>query len=61
MSWQPYLELQCLDCGESYPADKGDCPRCGSANCSYDSGEAKRYGEELRDQRDDQYWDEDGT
>ena len=58
MSW-PYLELQCLDCGTPYPADKGDCPSCGSANCSYDSGETKRYGDELRDrERDDQYWDE---
>lgn len=46
MTWEPYLELECLDCGNPYPADRGDCPNCGSANCSYDSAEAKRYDEE---------------
>jgi rRNA maturation endonuclease Nob1 len=57
VNWQPYLELQCLDCGDAYPADRGDCPSCGSANCSYDSDEAKRYADECA-ARDDHYWDE---
>lgn len=44
-SREPYLELQCTDCGALYTPEQGDCPRCGSANVSYDAQSAKEYGD----------------
>lgn len=48
---EPYFEARCSDCGEVYHAPDGDCPRCGSANMSYESSRAREYMDWADDER----------
>jgi uncharacterized OB-fold protein len=41
------FEVECSSCGALYTNLDGDCPRCGSASCSYDSGAASRWNRYL--------------